>query len=129
LPAFQLEQTWFVLHTLGDVYGRILSALLRKETGWKSSPGSLFLTARERPPVGYVLGPEEVGVRELVEGQYQTFEPLLGLGKFQKHLPEELRRWIVERACFTARFCEKTYGLRMLEVNDVRVRDRFCELL
>lgn len=129
LPAFELEETWFVLHALGDVHGRILAALLRQETGWKSSASGLFLASRERPPVGYVLGPDDIGVRELVGNQYQGFEPLLGLGKFQKQIPEELRRRAVERTCLVVLFCERTSGLRISEVKDVRALARLCELL
>lgn len=129
LPAFRLGDAWLVLHSLGDVYGRILSTLLRQETGWKSSPGGLFLRAKERPPLGYVLGPEEDDVRETVEGQYEAFEKLLGLGKFQKHLPEALRRRAVGRACLPGRFCEKAGGLRLSLVGDTGVSDRLCELL
>lgn len=129
LPAFRVEETWFVLHSVGDVYGRILSALLRQETGWKSGAAGLFLKAKERPPAGHIFAPGGSGVRGLAEAQYQALELMLGLGKFQKQLPEGLRRRTVGRACLPSRFCEKLGGLRLSLVGDAGVIDRPCELL
>jgi len=129
MSAFQLEDKWLVLHALGDVYGRLLAQLLGREAGWKAKADGMFLTSRERPPLGRPFGADETQLSDLLETRYQTFEPLLGLGKFQAQMPAALRRNVVERAAFVARLCAQLAGRQITEVRDARRIARFCDLL
>lgn len=129
IPSFRLQGKWFVAHALGGLYGNLLATFLKRKAAWKSTADGIFLKSGDPPPLGMELSIDEDMAIEIVQTQYQKFEKMLGLGKFQSYLPPSLRSKVVERASFVSRFCEVTKGSRLVEVTDKLRRERLCKLI
>lgn len=128
MPAFEFGGHWCVAHALGDVYGRMLSQMLAQEYGWKSRAGAMALTSAQKPPACALVAEGQV-VNEILRRDYQKYEALLGLGKFQSYLPELLRRMSVESAFAAARFCDAVNGRRITVLYDAERIERILEVL
>jgi ATP-dependent Lhr-like helicase len=128
MPIFEFTGRWYLVHALGDLYGRILAALAVQEFGWKSLPKPMALIAEDKPPE-YVFVADEKMVSDLVRRKYKTLERLIGLGKFQAYLPDDLRRQAVESAFMVSRFCEAIKGRRIVLVEGAAQIERLREII
>ena len=126
---FEYYERWYLLHALGNVYGTLLSMILKNERSWNSKSDGIFLIGKESPPSNLKPLIDEKQASQLVMNHYQKFEKMLGTGRFQSHLPISLRRVVAERATSIPRFCKAISNSKFIEITDRHKRDRLLELI
>lgn len=128
MPAIEIGGQWHLIHALGNLYGHILAALLSQDFMWKSKAGAMTLISNDKPPE-VVFAVEEKRLADLVRKKYKRVESLLGMGKFQSSLPEQLRQQSAERAFICSRLCRAIHGNRIVVVEDSRRVEQLSEVI
>lgn len=128
MPAVEYGGGWHLMHFTGDVYGRMLSLIIERTFGWKSTGGPVTLKS-SLPPSDWELkfGPE--AVRELLRKDYGSFEKSLSLGRYHKHLPADLRQDAVEWAFGVGTFCGAVNGRKVTFPDDPSFVKSLVEVL
>jgi ATP-dependent Lhr-like helicase len=128
MPAFELSDRWYVIHAIGEPFGRMLAYFLSQEFGWKSRSRSLALESKHRPPEP-VIHAGQGQIADLVRRKFEVFESGLQMGRFQSYLPTSIRAHSVESLFNPKRFCEAVNGRKIVLVTEQTRIAQLCEIL